>query len=203
MTTTRPLRIAVAEDDRDIRDFLERMIPTLGHTVSSVAGNGRELVEQCRTAAPDLIIADVRMPGLTGLEAVEQVNKTTPVPAILLTGHPDERSVEKAREIGVMAYLLKPVTETDLAPAIALARRHFDEVQALKKESAELRQALEDRKVIERAKGAVTRRCGLTEADAYARLRRLASNHNRKLVEVARQVLAAEEIYQSLEAESG
>src|SRR5207237_10321391 len=120
-------------------------------------------------------------------------------PAICRTGHADEGSVGKVREVGVMAYLLKPVSEHDLAPAIALARRHFEEVQALRKESADLRQALEERKVIERAKGAVTRRCGLGEAEAYARLRRLASNHNRKLIDVARQVMTADEVFQALE----
>jgi response regulator NasT len=200
---TAKLRIAVADDEPDTRDFLERLIPALGHTVSSVAADGRELVEHCTAAPPDLIVADVRMPGLTGPEAVEQVNRVAPVPAILMTGHVDGKAVAKAREVGVLAYLVKPVTEHDLGPAIALARRHFEEVQALKKESAELRQALDDRKVIERAKGAVTRRCGVGEAEAYARMRKLSSRDNRKLVEVARQVLAAEDVFHALDATDG
>ncbi|HJZ91751.1 MAG TPA: response regulator [Gemmataceae bacterium] len=199
MIAASPLKIAVADDDRDVRDFLERFVPVLGHTVHSVARTGRELLEHCRVSAPDLIIADVKMPDMTGLEAVEAVNRIAAIPAILVTGHAVPAWLDKAKELGVMAYLMKPVTEHDLAPAIALARRQFDEVQALRREAADLRQALEDRKVIERAKGAVTRRVGVSEDEAYRRMRKLASNHNRKLVEVAHQVLSAEEVFAALE----
>jgi len=194
-----PLRIAVADDDRDVRDFLERFLPLLGHQVHSVAKTGRELVDHCRTSPPDMIIADVKMPDMDGLEAVEAINQTAPIPAVLVTGHAVPAWLEKAKQVGVMAYLMKPVTEHDLAPAIALARRHFEEVQALRKESAELRQALEDRKVIERAKGAVGRRAGVPADEAYRRMRMVASNANRKLVDVARQILGAEEVFHTLE----
>ena len=193
------LRIAIADDDRDVRDFLERFLPILGHTVSSTATTGKELVEHCRRSPPDLIIADIKMPDMTGLEAVEALNQDAAVPSILLTGHAVPAWLEKAKQLGVMAYLVKPVTEHDLAPAITLARRHFEELQALRKESAELRQALEERKLIERAKGAVSRRCGLNENEAYRRMRKVASNANRKMVDVAREILAAEETFQVLE----
>jgi len=203
MTATAPLRIAVADDDLDVREFLERFVPVLGHSLHSVARTGRELVEHCRAGAPDLIIADVKMPDMTGLEAIEAVNRIAPVPAILVSGHAVPAWLDKARELGVMAYLMKPVTEHDLAPAIALARRQFEEIQSLKREAADLRQALEDRKVVERAKGAVTRRIGVAEDEAYRRLRKLASNHNRKLVDVAHQVLTAEEVFAALEHTNG
>jgi len=206
MTATLPaapaatLRIAIADDDADVRDFLQQFLPMLGHAVSSVATTGKELVEHCRQAPPDLIIADVKMPDMTGLEAVEAINKYAQVPTILVTGHAVPAWLEKAKDLGVMAYLVKPVTEHDLAPAIALARRHFEEVQALRKESAELRQALEERKLIERAKGAVTRRCGVNENEAYRRMRKVASNANRKMADVAAQVLASEAVFVHLEA---
>jgi AmiR/NasT family two-component response regulator len=206
MTATLPaapaatLRIAIADDDQDVRDFLERFLPILGHTVSSTATTGKELVEQCRRSVPDLIITDVKMPDMTGLAAVEAIGKYAAVPTILVTGHAVPGWLEKAKELGVMAYLVKPVTEHDLAPAIALARRHFEELQALRKESAELRQALEERKLIERAKGAVTRRCGVNEDEAYRRMRKVASNANRKMVDVAREILAAEETFHRVEA---
>jgi two-component system, response regulator PdtaR len=205
MTATLPaapaatLRIAIADDDRDVRDFLERFLPILGHTVNSTATTGKELVEQCRQSVPDLIIADVKMPDMTGLEAVEAIAKDAAVPAILVTGHAVPAWLERAKELGVMAYLVKPVTEHDLAPAIALAKRHFEELQALRKESAELRQALEERKLIERAKGAVTRRCGVNENEAYRRMRKVASNANRKMVDVAREILTAEETFHLVE----
>jgi response regulator NasT len=206
MTATLPaapaatLRIAIADDDRDVCDFLQRFLPLLGHTVNSVAGTGKELVDQCRQSPPDLIVADIKMPDMTGLDAVEAINRFAQVPTILVTGHAVPAWLERAKELGVMAYLVKPVTEHDLAPAIALARRHFEEVQALRKESAELKQALEERKLIERAKGAVTRRCGVNESEAYRRMRRVASNANRKMVDVAREILAAEETFHSVEA---
>jgi len=166
MTATLPaapaatLRIAIAYDDRDVCDFLQRFLPLLGHTVNSVAGTGKELVDQCRQSPPDLIVADIKMPDMTGLEAVEAIARSAEVPTILVTGHAVPAWLEKAKDLGVMAYLVKPVTEHDLAPAIALARRHFEELQTLRKESAELRQALDDRKLIERAKGSVGRRVG-------------------------------------------
>jgi response regulator NasT len=207
MTTTLPepaapaaaLRIAIADDDRDVREFLQRFLPLLGHQVSSAATTGRELVEHCRRDPPDLIIADVKMPDMTGLEAVEAIARLAAVPVILVTGHAVPAWLEKAKDLGVMAYLVKPVTEHDLAPAIALARRHFDEMQALRRESAELKQALEERKLIERAKGAVTRRCALNEAEAYRRMRKMASNANRKMADVARDILSAEEAFHRVE----
>ena len=198
-----PLRIAIAEDDPDTRAFLERAVPALGHAVSSVAADGRELVAQCAAAAPDLILTDVRMPGLSGLDAVAAVNRVAPVPAVLLTGYTDPPLVARALELGVLSYLVKPVTEAALGPAIALARRQFEEVRGLRREAAELRQALEDRKLVERAKGAVARRAGLPEAEAYARLREMASRGNRKLAEVARVVIAAEEVFSDLERADG
>jgi len=206
MTATLPaapaaaLRIAIADDDQDVREFLQRFVPLLGHTISSVAATGRELVDQVRQAPPDLIIADVKMPDMTGLEAVEAIARLAEVPTILVTGHAVPAWLERAKDLGVMAYLVKPVTEHDLAPAITLARRHFEEIQALRRESAELKQALEERKVIERAKGAVTRRCGVNENEAYRRMRKVASNANRKMADVARDILAAEAVFAGLEA---
>jgi response regulator NasT len=199
-TAAGTLKIAIADDDRDVRDFLERFVPVLGHAVHSVSATGRELVDHCRRATPDLILADIKMPDMSGLDAVEAIAKFATVPTILLTGHAVPAWLDKAKELGVMAFLVKPVTEHDLAPAIALARRHFEEVQALRKESAELKQALEDRKLIERAKGAVTRRVGVNENEAYRRMRKLASNANRKMVEIAREILIAEETFHRLES---
>jgi response regulator NasT len=132
-------RIAVADDDKDVRDLLDRYLPVLGHTVHSVARTGRELIDHCRINPPDLVIADVRMPDMDGLEAVEGINRIAQVPAILITGHSTPTAIERARALGVMAYLVKPVTENDLAPAISLARRQFDDLHAVKREAAELR----------------------------------------------------------------
>jgi response regulator NasT len=139
------------------------------------------------------------MPGLDGLDAVTTIFREQAVPAVLLTAYADAGWVERARDAGVFAYLIKPVTEQDLGPAISLAWLQFEQFQALRREADSLRQSLEDRKVIERAKGAVVRRVGLPEAEAFRRLRKCASDHNQKLVEVAQRVLAAEEVFASLD----
>jgi len=194
----RPLRIAVADDEPDVRDFFRAVLPTLGHEVVCAAEDGRRLVEQCRAAHPDLIIADVRMPGLDGVAAVEQICAETPVPVVLVTAHADPDAVERAAG-HALVYLIKPIKLQDVGPAVTLAVRRFEQMQALRQEASDLRQALEDRKTVERAKGAVIRRLGVDEAEAFRRMKRLASNHNRKLVDVARSVLTAEEVFAALE----
>jgi two-component system, response regulator PdtaR len=193
------LRIAVADDEVDTREFLERYLPRLGHQVTSSAADGRQLVEQCRAHKPDLIITDVRMPGLDGLDAVREIYREQAIPVILLTAYADPGWMDRAPETGVFGYLLKPITERDLEPAISLAWRQFEQFQALRREAADLRQALEDRKVIERAKGAVVRRVGVPESEAFRRLRKCATDHNKKLVEIAQQVLTAEAIFGALD----
>jgi two-component system, response regulator PdtaR len=193
------LRIVVADDEADTREFFERYLPRLGHQVVAVAEDGRELVERCRQSKPDLIITDLRMPGLDGLAAVEAVFREMAVPVIVVTAYADEAWIERAQQAGVFAYLVKPITEQELKPAIALAWRQFEQFQALRQEASDLRQSLEDRKVIERAKGVVVRRVGVQEAEAFRRLRKFASDHNQKLVEVAQRVLAAEEIFHAMD----
>ncbi len=195
----RSLRIAVADDEADTREFFERYLPRLGHQVVASAEDGRRLVELCRDAKPDLIITDIRMPGMTGLEAVRELFTDCPVPVIVVTAHADPQWVEQAQAAGVFGYLLKPITEKELGPAIALAWRQYEQFQALRKEASDLKQALEERKLIERAKGTVVRRVGVPEAEAFRRMRKFASDRNMKLVEVARKVLAAEEVFHDLD----
>jgi response regulator NasT len=193
--TVRHLRIAVADDERDMRQFFEELLPRLGHEVVAVAENGRELVQQCRGANPDLVIADIKMPDMDGIEAAVEVNQHRPVPIILVSAHHDVDLLGRAGSGPVMAYLTKPVKPADLQSAISLAALRFEQFQHLSKEAADIRQALEDRKVIERAKGILMRRLGVDEEEAFRRLRTLASSQNLKLVEVGRRVLSAEDIF--------
>jgi response regulator NasT len=195
----KPLRIAVADDERDMRQFFQELLPHLGHEVVAVAETGRSLLEQCRATRPDLIITDIKMPDTDGLDAVTALNQEGPVPVILVTAHQDVAYLERAGAGQIMAYLTKPVRPSDLQAAIDLAIVRFKHLQQLSQEAATWRQALEDRKVIERAKGAVMKRLGVGEDDAFRRLRTLSSDQNRKLVDTAQMVLSAEEIYQLLE----
>jgi response regulator NasT len=191
----RALRIAVADDEPDMQDYFRTILPRLGHEVVAVAATGRELVELCRDTAPDLVITDIKMPDMDGIEAAAQIYKQAAVPVILVSAHHDPDTVRRAEAEHVMAYLVKPIKQADLEPAIAIALRRFEQFRALHKEAADLRQALEDRKAIEKAKGILMRKAGLDEHDAFRRLQRLASDKNKKLVEIARIILTAEEAY--------
>jgi response regulator NasT len=199
MSTERSLRIAVADDEPDMRLFFREVLPRLGHEVVAEAADGNELIKRCQEARPDLIITDIRMPGQDGIAAVEAVNRNGRVPVILITAHHDTDVLSGAGVDYIMAYLAKPVKPVDLQAAIRLALLRFEHFQALARETSDLRQALEDRKVIERAKGAVMKRVRLEEAEAFRRLRKLASNQNRKLTEVAQRVITAEETFRQLE----
>jgi AmiR/NasT family two-component response regulator len=161
--------------------------------------SGRQLIEHCQRNRPDLIITDIKMADMDGIDAVNQICKDDPVPVILLSAYHDAETARRAEGENILGYLVKPVTEKDLGPAIALAMSRFEQFRLLHKEAAELRRTLEDRKVIERAKGIVLKRMGLDEVEAFRRMQKLASNKNWKLVDVARMVQSAKEIFHSLD----
>jgi AmiR/NasT family two-component response regulator len=191
----RALRIAVADDEPDMQDYFRTILPLLGHEVVAVAKTGRELVEQCRATHPDLVITDIKMPDMDGIDAAAQIYKDAAVPVILVSAHHDSATVRRADADYVMAYLVKPIKQADLEPAIAIALRRFAQFQALRKEASDLKQALDDRKTIEKAKGVLMKRASLDEHEAFRRLQKLASEKNKKLVEIARSILTAEEAY--------
>jgi two-component system, response regulator PdtaR len=191
----RSLRIAVADDEPDMREYFRTILPGLGHEVVAVAGNGRELVEACRNHRPDLVITDIKMPDMDGIEAATRIYRDGPIPVILVSAYHDAEFIRRAEADHILAYLVKPIKQADLEPAIALAVRRFEQFHALRKESADLKQALEDRKAIEKAKGLLMKKAGLDEADAFRRLQKLASDRNKKLVEIAQMILTAEEAF--------
>jgi response regulator NasT len=190
---TASLRIAIADDERDMRDYFARILPRLGHEIVVSAKNGRELVERCQATCPDLVIADIRMPEMDGLAALEEICRSRPLPAILVSAYSDGDLVERAASNHVMAYLVKPVKQAEFAPTIALAMRRFEELAALKEETRELRQSLADRKLIERAKGQLAAEHGLDEGAAFRLLQQRAMRLNQKLVDAAQDVLEGPE----------
>ena len=190
MTTS--LRIAVADDELEMRDFFEKVLPRFGHQVVAVAENGAQLVEHCRRLQPDLIITDIKMPELDGIEACMQICRERLVPVILVSAYHDPALIERAEADHVMAYLVKPIGLADLQPAIAIAMRRFTELQALQHECSDLKQALADRKIIEQAKGLLMKLTGIDEKEAFSRLQSLASEKNQKLIDAARSILAVE-----------
>jgi response regulator NasT len=189
------LRIAVADDEQDMRDFFERMLPLLGHQVVSIAETGSELVEHCRTLKPDLIITDIKMPDMDGIAAANVIGQECPTPVILVSAYHDAESIERAVADHVLGYLVKPIGKADLQPAISVAMRRFAELQALRKESTDLRQALADRKIIEQAKGILMKVTGADEKDAFRRLQDLAAERNQKLIDAAQNIVAMEKAF--------
>jgi len=199
MSESRPLRIAVADDEPDTLLFFRELLLRLGHEVVAEATNGSELVERCRGNRPDLIITDVLMPDKDGLQAVADINREVGVPVVLVTGHPEADILNRGGAEYIMACLTKPVRLTDVAAAVRLAMVRHEHFQALAREAASLRQALEDRKLIERAKGTVMKRLRVEEEEAFYRMRKLASDSNRKIVEIAQRIVGAEEVFRQLE----
>ena len=190
------LRIVVADDEADMRDYFRKMLPHLGHRLVAVAENGRDLVQLCKEQRPDLVITDIKMPDMDGIDAATEIYKSMAVPVILVSAYHDSALIARAEADHIMGYLVKPIKQADLEPVIALAMRRFQQFQELRKEAADLRQALEDRKIIERAKGILMKKVQLDEHDAFRRLQKLASDKNLKLVEISRMVLTAEEAFQ-------
>ncbi len=192
---TRSLRIAVADDEPDMQDYFRTILPRLGHAVVSVARTGQELVENCVASHPDLVITDIKMPDMDGIQAAVEIYKKVTVPVILVSAHHDPEFIRRAEANHILAYLVKPIKQSDLEPAIGIAMRRFEQFQALRKETTDLKQALEDRKIIERAKGLMMKKTDLGEADAFKRLQKLASDKNKKLIEIAQMILTAEEAF--------
>jgi response regulator NasT len=191
----RSLRIVVADDEPDMQDYFRTILPRLGHTVVAVASTGSELLDHCAASDPDLVITDIKMPDMDGIDAAVQLYRRAPIPVILVSAYHDPELIERAEANHIMAYLVKPIKQSDLQPAIAIAVRRFEQFQAMRQEAADLRQALENRKLIERAKGILMRKTGLDEATAFRRMQRLASDKNRKLIEIAQMILTAEEAF--------
>jgi two-component system, response regulator PdtaR len=190
---SRSLKIAVADDELDMRDYFQKILPLLGHHVIAVARDGKELVELCAATQPDLVITDIKMPDMDGIEAATQICKKGPMPIILVSAYHDPEYIRRAENDHILAYLVKPIKQAELEPAIAIAMRRFEQFEALRKETSTLKQALEDRKVIEKAKGILMKKAGLDEHDAFRRLQKLASDKNKKLIEIAQIILTAEE----------
>jgi response regulator NasT len=189
------LRIAVADDEPRMREFYREVLAQAGHEVICAARNGRELVEQCRAARPHLVITDIKMPDMDGIDAARQICHDEAIPVILVSAYHDPELLERARDNHVLAYLVKPIKGEDLQPAIAIVMSRFQEFQSLRQEAANLRQALQDRKLIERAKGILMKRANLDEATAFQRLQKLARDNNRKMVEVAEMIVTAEQAF--------
>jgi two-component system, response regulator PdtaR len=184
------IRVLIAEDETLIRVHLRLLLERAGHVVVGEARDGDEAVALAASLGPQVVIMDVKMPRLDGIDAARRILAERPVPIVMLTAYAQADLIERAADAGVFGYLVKPFREQDLVPAIATARARFVEMQAVRAEAASLQEALAARRLIEQAKGVLMRREGLSEADAFARIRAASQRSGRPMRVIAEALLA-------------
>ena len=184
------MRILIAEDETIIRMDLRVLLEGAGFAVCAEAKDGEEAVALAHSEQPDLAVLDVKMPRLDGIEAARRILAERPIPIVMLTAYGQEELVARAVEAGVFGYLVKPFRESDLLPAIATARARHEELSALREEADSLAEALAARKAIERAKGILMDRDGVSEHEAFERLRRASQVSGKPMRVVAEALIA-------------
>lgn len=190
------LRFLIADDEALHNLALTSQLEALGHEVVATAANGKEAVQLAREYNPDMAILDIRMPVMTGPEAAHQISLDRPIPLIILSAYSDARTVDEATKAPIFHYLVKPVDPDDLAPAIAVARARFREWQQARRDRDELVDKLEERKIVERAKGILMDTRGFSEQEAYRFLQKTSQDKNTAMVDLARKILLAAPLLQ-------
>ena len=186
-------RVLVAEDEAIIRLDLAEMLREAGYDVVGQAGDGEQAVELARSLAPDIVIMDVKMPVMDGISAAEVIGAERICPVVMLTAFSQKELVERARDAGVMAYVVKPFTASDVTPALDIALSRWAELKTLEAEVADLGERLETRKAVDRAKGVLMAKLKITEADAFRWIQKTAMDRRMGMREVADAVVAGME----------
>jgi response regulator NasT len=187
-------RVVIADDESIIRMDLREMLTSMGYQVVGEASDGQTAISLARQTRPDLVIMDIRMPDLDGIEAARILTREKIAPVLLLTAYSQQELVDGAKEAGVVGYLVKPFREPDLKPAIEIALQRYREFRALEKEVSSLAEQLETRKLVDRAKGILMDRHGLKEAEAYSRMQKLSMNSRKSMREIAEAILLNDEL---------
>ena len=187
-------RVVIADDESIIRMDLKEMLTNLGYLVVGEAGDGLSAVNLGRELKPDIVIMDIKMPDLDGIAAAKILTEERIAPVLLLTAFSQTELVDGAKEAGVVGYVVKPFRETDLVPSIEIALSRFKEFRVLEREAQSLRDTLETRKLVERAKGVLMDSQELKEAEAFRRIQKLSMNTRKSMREVAEAILLAHEV---------
>ncbi|KUG60977.1 response regulator [Kocuria sp. CPCC 205292] len=182
-------RVVVAEDETLIRLDIVEMLRDAGYEVVAEAENGQRAVELAREHRPDLVLMDVKMPVLDGITAAEQIASDRIAPVVLLTAFSQRELVERAREAGAMAYVVKPFTVDDLVPAIEIAISRAEEIAALEREVSDMKEQFATRKLVERAKSLLTTKMGLTEPEAFRWIQKTSMDRRLSMREVAEAII--------------
>ena len=186
-------RVIIADDESLIRMDLQEMLLNLGYLVVGEVGDGRSAVNLARELKPDVVIMDIKMPDMDGIDAAKTLTEERIAPVILLTAYSQKDLVERAKEAGVVGYMVKPFRESDLVPAIEVALARFQEFEALHKEVDDLQLALETRKLVDRAKGILMDSQGLSEAEAFRKIQKMSMNTRKPMKEVAEAIILAQQ----------
>ncbi|UCE18750.1 MAG: response regulator [Gemmatimonadota bacterium] len=184
------LRILIAEDESVTVLSLKKTLEGMGHSVVAIARDGKEAILHAERVRPDLILMDIKMSGLNGLDAAEEILQKRPTPVIILTAYSEKSFIERASDIGISTYLVKPVTDEDLKPAITLAIDRFRERQSLASAVSIMKETLENKKFIEKAKWILVKQFGISEDEAHRRLQQLSREGNVKMVEIAKSIIS-------------
>lgn len=187
-------RVVIADDESIIRMDLREMLTNLGYLVVAETGDGISAVNTARELRPDLVIMDIKMPDLDGIQAAKILTEERIAPVLLLTAFSQQELVEGAKEAGVVGYIVKPFRESELVPAIEVALARFREFKAIEKELSDTRNILETRKIVERAKGVLMDTQGLKEAEAFRKIQKLSMNTRKSMREVAEAILLANQV---------
>ena len=189
-----PLRIVIADDEPIIRMDLRRTLENMGHVVVGEAGDGQQALEITRELKPDIAILDIKMPTMDGIDAAKLISTEAIAPVLLLTAYSQRDLVERARDAGVFAYLVKPFKELDLMPAIEIAIARFEEFEELDREVNDLENKLDARKTVDRAKGILMDQYGLKEQDAFRRIQVQSMNTRKTMREIADAIILANSV---------
>lgn len=187
-------RVIIADDESVIRMDLKEMLNNLGYLVVAEAGDGVSAVNLARELKPDLVIMDIRMPDLDGIGAAKVLTEERLCPVLILTAFSQKDLVEAAKDAGVSGYIVKPFTERELVPAIEVVLARFKEFSALERQVGELKEALETRKLVDRAKGLLMDTQGLTEAEAFRKIQKMSMNARKSMREIAEAILLTHEV---------
>ena len=185
------LRIIIADDESIIRMDLKEMLEEAGHTVIGEASNGVKALELVRSLQPDLVIMDVKMPQMDGIAAAKIISNEKIAPVLLLTAFSQKDIVDKAKDSGVLAYLVKPVKEESLFPAMQIALSRFQEFAELEQELENVKNSLETRKILDRAKGILMDTYNLTETEAYRRIQQYSMSKRKAIKDIAEAIVGA------------
>lgn len=191
---TRCLKVLIAEDEYLNLMGLKSSVERLGHEVIGEADDGKMAIDLALKLEPDLILMDINMPSVDGIEAIREINKDTIHPVIIISGYHNKELLNRANEVGVFAYLVKPVDERALQSAIEICLARFEEYSTLEKNYKNVKQTLEERKYIEKAKGILMDRHGLSEHNAMKALQNKSRDQNEKIVVVAKKIIEADKI---------